>query len=153
IKPAPVRPPAPARTTRTVVTPPARRPAETRPAPEPRSVPAATAAPDLPPSRPGPETGGLLPVPSERLAAYGRLVWTRIERRKPRDVHSPGIATITFALAADGTLLSASLGASSSVASLDRAALAAVAAAAPFPAAPAGATPAQLIFTIPFQFR
>lgn len=100
-----------------------------------------------------PEKSGLLPLRDNSLAAYSRLIWERIERRKPRDIHAPGVATITFSLAANGALVSATLSVSSGIESLDRAALTAIAAAAPFPPPPSGASPAQLIFSIPFQFH
>ena len=111
------------------------------------SAPAAAAV-----SAPPPENG-LLPLRDESLAAYSRLVWARIERRKPRYIHAPGVATVTFALGTDGSLLFARLSAASGVESLDHAALDAVAASAPFPPAPPGVSPAQLVFSIPFQFR
>jgi len=100
-----------------------------------------------------PRQDGLLPLPDDALAAYSRQVWARIERRKPRDIHAPGVATVTFALAADGSLLSARLSAGSGNDGLDHAALDAVAAAAPFSPPPAGISPARLVFSIPFQFR
>ena len=110
-------------------------------------------APTAAPVSVPPRENGLLPLRDESLAAYNRLVWARIERRKPRDIHAPGVATVTFALGADGSLLSARLSAGSGVETLDRAALDAVAASAPFPPPPPGASPAQLVFSIPFQFR
>ena len=131
----------------------------TKPAREPRHAeratpaPVAASAPATSSVSAAPQEAGVLPLRDESLAAYGRLVWARIERRKPRDVHAPGVATVTFALAADGALLSARLSSGSGVESLDRAALDAVILAAPFPAPPPGATPTQLVFSIPFQFR
>ena len=135
--------------------PPVRKP---RPAPEAHPTtddrpPAVVAVTPAEPPPAASERDGLLPLHDDSLAAYGRRVWARVERRKPRDIHTSGVATVTFALAADGSLLSASLSASSGIASLDRAALATVAAAAPFPPPPPGASPAQLVFAIPFDFH
>ncbi len=100
-----------------------------------------------------PTDGGLLPLRDDSLAAYSRLVWARIERRKPRDIHAPGVATVTFAIDTDGSLLSATISGSSGIDSLDRAAISAVASSAPFPQPPPGTTSAQRVFSIPFEFR
>ena len=143
VRPPPSKPPPPERKARSA--PEVKSTASDKPAPVVMAPPAV--APAIP------EQNGLLPLRDDSLAAYGRQIWARIERRKPRNIHSPGVATVTFALAADGSLLSATLSAASGVASLDQAALATVSAAAPFPPPPAGASPGQLVFSIPFQFR
>ncbi|MEI7611065.1 MAG: TonB family protein [Rhodospirillaceae bacterium] len=136
--------------------PPVRKPKpapEARPVQKPPPAPVTASAPAAPAVSASPRQDGLLSRPDDALAAYSRVVWARIERRKPRDIHAPGVATVTFALGADGALLSARLGAGSGNDGLDRAALDAVAAAAPFPPPPAGVSPAKLVFSIPFQFR
>ena len=136
--------------------PPVRKP---KPAPEARPVqkrapaPVTASAPATPAVSLSPRQDGVLSLPDDALTAYSRVVWARIERRKPRDIHAPGVATVTFALGADGALLSTRLGAGSGNDGLDRAALDAVAAAAPFPPPPAGVSPAKLVFSIPFQFH
>ena len=117
--------------------------------PEPEAAP----TPTPPPFPPKPLDSGLLPLEDHSLSAYKRQLWVRIERRKPRDIHSPGTVVVTFTLGPDGSLLSARLDHGSGDAGLDHAAIDAVAAAAPFPPPPPGLTPSQLAFSIPFQFR
>lgn len=142
-KPAP-RPPQPRQSPRPVAELP---PAPPEPSPsltqaEPETAAAVVAVP------PAPKAGG--GVPDDSLALYGRVVWTRIAAHKPRGVRLPGTATVTFAIAPDGSLIIAEVTGSTA---LDRLALETVRTAAPFPPPPPQATPAQLTFTVPFQFR
>lgn len=92
-------------------------------------------------------------VDEDVLAAYAKLLWRRIERTRPKLVSARGTAVATFAVAADGGLVAASITIPSGSDELDSAALRAIRGAAPFPPAPDGATPERLRFTIPFRFQ
>ena len=127
------------------------------PTPQPISTPpegqgdAATASVVSTPPPPPPAGGG--GAPDDSLRQYGQLVWSRIAAHKPRGMRLPGTATVTFAIAPDGGVLSASVTVSDGSPLLNEIALETVRAAAPFPLPPPGSSPAQLIFAIPFHFR
>ena len=113
---------------------------------------AVVAAPP-PPSPPPPAQSGGTNSPDDSLKLYGQIVWARIVAHKPRGVRLPGTVTVTFAIAADGQLISAEIIGSDGHSSLDRVALETVRIAAPFPLPPPHAMATPLIFSIPFQVR
>ncbi len=110
------------------------------------------AAPPPPSPPPAGQAGGSV-APDDSLRLYGQIVWARITAHKPRGVRLPGTATVTFALSAEGGLISAAITDSDGSSSLDRLALDTVRNAAPFPPPPPHATAAQLTFSVPFHFR
>ncbi len=116
---------------------------------EPANTVVSAPSPPPPPDHAG--TGG--PSDDDGLRRYAQLIWARIAAHKPRGMKLPGTATVVFALAEDGGLISAEVIESDGDPALNRAALATVRAATPFPPPPAGATPAQLTFSVPFRFR
>jgi TolA protein len=87
------------------------------------------------------------------IMAYAAKVRAQVARNRPSGRRAHGIVVISFGLTVSGELTSASIARSSGNRALDEAALASVRSAAPFPKPPAGATTAQLVFSIPFQFR
>lgn len=142
----PIAAPRPANAPKPVVTaPPIPQPVTTAP-PGPDDGAAATVV-AAPPSPPAGGSG----APDDSLRQYGQLVWSRIAAHKPRGMRLPGTATVTFAIGADGSLLSATVSNGSPL--LNEVALETVRAAAPFPLPPPGARSEQLVFSIPFHFR
>ena len=157
-KPSPPAPPAPM----------AKPVAAPRPASTPKPVIATVPAPQSIPSPahqddgsaasvvsapPPPPAGGGSAASDDSLRQYGQVVWSRIVAHKPRGMRLPGTATVTFTIAVDGGVLSATVTASDGSPLLNEVALETVRAAAPFPLPPPGASPDQLIFAIPFHFR
>lgn len=113
-------------------------------APETSTAPAAVATPPI-----------AIGNPAARQAErddYLRMVWTRVMRFRPERITLTGTAVLRFTLAADGSLVNASVADSSGSGLLDRAALNALERAAPFPVPPSSVGD-SLTFEIPFTFR
>ncbi|MDD3799093.1 MAG: energy transducer TonB, partial [Novosphingobium sp.] len=139
----------------------AARPPVTAPAPE-AVVPA---QPVAAPARPAVALPQRLPLPvkvevvpaspsvQDPLAAYKGALWQQIMSRRPRGVQGEGSVLLSFRLDRTGALLSADVARSCGNMNLDRLALRALRGAAPFPAPPAGVADAQLVFTLPMNFR
>lgn len=87
------------------------------------------------------------------LSDYGRLVWARIAAHRPQGLRMPGSTLLSFTVAADGSVLAATVARSSGSAALDRLALQALARASPFPPPPALLGPPAPSFVILFEFR
>ncbi|WP_172822705.1 energy transducer TonB family protein [Paramagnetospirillum marisnigri] len=105
------------------------------------------------PSQPAAPAASGPPAPDDALRLYGQMVWARIAAHKPRGVRLPGSVTVTFALDADGQVVSAEIADGKADTSLGQVALDTVRRAAPYPPPPPGASRGQLTFAIPFQFR
>lgn len=119
--------------------------AEPKPAPVP--LPAATATTTPAVVAPASPVAGSS-RPEDPFDAYARLVWSRIDRRRPRSDAASGVAQVAFSVDRDGRLTSLRLAASSGMPAFDRAAMGAVRAAAPFPRPPGDIDPRRLDFRI-----
>jgi len=118
--------------------------AEPKLAPVPLLAEAATTTLNVAPSSPVAGSSR----PEDPFDAYARLVWSRIDRHRPRSEAASGVAQVAFSLAPDGRLISLRLAASSGTPAFDRAAMRAVRAAAPFPRPPRDIDPERLDFRI-----
>lgn len=87
------------------------------------------------------------------LRRYAALIWQEIAAHKPSGLGRRGTAHVTFSLDASGRVRSLTLARSSGDAMLDARAMAAVRFAAPFAPPPAALAPADLVFTVPLEFR
>lgn len=123
-------------------------PAGQKVAPAPPSVPLPTALATTPPAAAPPSSLAGSAPPEDPFDAYARLVWSRIDRHRPRSEAASGVAQVAFSLAPDGRLISLRLAASSGTPAFDRAAMRAVRAAAPFPRPPRDIDPERLDFRI-----
>lgn len=153
------------------------------PAPAARTPPAVDRAAPPSPERPGaaPTTGGAAaaalspaappraapasvadaaltaPVRAPPLASaatvYARVVWGRVNARRPAAAPGAGVARVTFRLDRSGRLASLALSTSSGLPAFDRSALAAVRSAAPFPPPPPGLTDDDLLFEVEVRSR
>lgn len=110
--------------------------ASVSPAPPPRVI-----APAAPSAAPTLEA-------EDPFDAYARLVWSRIDRHRPRSGASSAVVQVAFSLDPEGRLIALRLAASSGAPAFDRAAMRAVRSAAPFPRPPQGVDPARLEFRI-----
>ncbi len=118
--------------------------AEPKPAPVPLPAATATTTPDVAPAAPVAGSSR----PEDPFDAYARLVWSRVDRHRPRSDAASGVAQVVFSLAPDGRLISLRLAATSGTPAFDRAAMGAVRAAAPFPRPPGDIDPRRLDFRI-----
>jgi len=135
-------------------------PTPRRPPPAPVSPGEPAAAPTPPtvalPALPPPPTPAAAPAssvagsprPEDPFDAYARLVWSRIDRHRPRSDAASVAAQVAFSLDPEGRLISLRLAASSGTPDFDRAAMRAVRAAAPFPRPPRDIDPRRLDFRI-----
>lgn len=135
-------------------------------APAPRPVPPAPVSPGEPtaalttPAAPLPADSTTSPVaapallvagpspPEDPFDAYARLIWSRIDRHRPRSDAASVVAQVAFSLDSEGRLISLRLAASSGTPVFDRAAMRAVRAAAPFPRPPRDIDPKRLEFRV-----
>ena len=85
-------------------------------------------------------------------ASYARLLWARINARKPTGQDLVGRTLVTFTLDGQGRLLTAGITQSSGQMLLDKLALRAVHAAAPFPPPPADSGEGSMAFTVELVF-
>ncbi len=88
------------------------------------------------------------PVLESAATAYARVVWGRVNARRPATAQGAGTARVSFRLARSGRLVSLSLAKSSGRPTFDRLALASVRSAAPFPMPPPGLTDDELLFEV-----
>lgn len=140
------RPPPPAESTAKSGTP------DIPPPPNPATVSLqddmATAAP---PSPTGSSTEADDETREDVLRRYGLEIWNRVLRHKPSHIRLRGTVTLTFTVAVNGDLSSATVSRSSGSDILDQAALDALRQAAPFPPPPTGGQPSP--FVLPFSFH
>ena len=98
------------------------------------------------------ETGGTANVSSYQAEVLAHLQHYRLYPAEARTRGITGMATVRFALAANGSVIAASLGKSSGAAILDEAALSMVRRASPFPPFPPRLRRAQMDFAAPIRF-
>lgn len=97
------------------------------------------------------------PVGTPPLASaatdYARVVWERVNARRPAAAPGAGVARVRFRLDPSGKLVSLVLTASSGRPAFDRSAMASVRSAAPFPPPPPGLTDDDLLFEVEVRSR
>jgi protein TonB len=98
------------------------------------------------------ESGGTANVSSYQSQVLAHLQHYRIYPAEAKNRGITGTATVRFALASNGSVISAALGRGSGTASLDEAALSMVRRASPFPPFPPGLGRSQMDFTAPIRF-
>lgn len=116
------------------------------PTPPPAPLPVAPTTPP-PAATPASSVAGTSPS-EDPFDTYARLVWSRIDRHRPRSDVASVVAQVAFSLDPEGRLISLRLAASSGTPAFDRAAMRAVRAAAPFPRPPRDIDPERLDFRI-----
>ena len=146
---APLRRPAPI----TAKRPPAPTAAPTEPAAAvaPFSPLSPTEEPVIEP--PAPETAAAASPTATGSSDYAMTVWRHAMAFRPRRASRAGNVTVTFAIAADGSLSEAPTVPTDADPVLGALALDTVRRAAPFPPPPAGSAAPQRHFAIPFQFH
>lgn len=117
-------------------------------APTSTPVPLPAVPPPTPPAAAPASTVAGSSRPEDPFDAYARLVWSRIDRHRPRSDVASVVAQVAFSLDPEGRLISLRLAASSGTPAFDRAAMRAVRAAAPFPRPPQDIDPRRLDFRI-----
>jgi protein TonB len=98
------------------------------------------------------DTGGRAAISSYQAQVLAHLSRHRVYPPEAQRAGLTGVARVTFSLARDGRVLSASLAGRSGEEILDQAALDMVRRAAPFPPFPAGISQSRLAFGAPIRF-
>lgn len=93
------------------------------------------------------------PALASAATIYARVVWERVNARRPATAPGAGIARVTFRLDRSGKLVSLALGTSSGWPAFDRSAMASVRSASPFPPPPQGLTDDDLLFELEVRSR